>query len=74
MKAILKDKKDLFSRCLSEKLLTYGLGRGLEYYDKCAVDKILSALEKDDYRFSILLMQTVKSEPFQMRTATGKKP
>ncbi len=74
LKAILKDKKDLFSRCLAEKLLTYALGRGLEHYDRCAVDKVLVALDKNDYRFSTLLVETVKSEPFQMRTATGKKP
>ncbi len=73
LKSILKDKKDLFGRCLTEKLLTYALGRGVEDYDKCAVDKILGALDKNDYRFSTLLMETVKSEPFQMRMATGKK-
>ena len=74
LKAILKDKKEVFSRCLTEKVLTYALGRGVEYYDRCAVDKILRALDKDDYRFSVLLSEVVKSEPFQMRTATGRKP
>jgi hypothetical protein len=73
LKTILKGKKDLFGRCLTEKMLTYALGRGLEYYDRCAVDKVLKALEKNDYRFSTLLLETVKSEPFQMRTATGAK-
>ena len=51
-------------------MLTYALGRGLEYYDRCAVDEILEALDKDDYRFSTLIVGVVKSEPFQMRTAT----
>ncbi len=74
LKALLKGKKEIFSRCLTEKMLTYGLGRGLEYYDRCAVDKILQALDKNDYRFTILLLEVVKSEPFQMRTATGRKP
>ena len=74
LKAILKEKKDLFSRCLAEKLLTYALGRGLEHYDRCAVDKVLAALDKNDYRFSVLLMEAVKSEPFQMRTANARKP
>ena len=46
LKAILKDKKDQFSRCLTEKVLTYALGRGLEYYDRCAVDEIMEALEQ----------------------------
>jgi hypothetical protein len=67
LKQILKGKKDLFSRCLTEKLLTYGLGRGLEYYDKAPVDRILQALEKKDYRFSALVIEIVKSDPFRMR-------
>jgi hypothetical protein len=74
LKAILKEKKDLFSRCLAEKLLTYALGRGLEHYDRCAVDTILAVLDRNDYRFSVLLKEIVKSEPFQMRTASGRKP
>jgi hypothetical protein len=73
LKKLLKSKKELFGRCLAEKMLTYALGRGLEYYDRCAVDKILDALGKNDYRFSTLLVEVVKSEPFQMRTATGGK-
>jgi hypothetical protein len=74
LKAILRDKKDLFSRCLTEKMLTYALGRGLEYYDRYAVDKIVEALDKNDYRFSTLFAEVVKSEPFQMRTAMRVKP
>jgi hypothetical protein len=73
LKVILKDKKELFGRCLAEKLLTYALGRGLEFYDKCAVDRVLAALEKNNYRFSTLLVEVIQSEPFQMRTATGGK-
>ena len=63
-----------FAGTMTEKLMTYALGRGLEYYDKCAVDKIVQALDKNDYRFSVLLAEVVKSEPFQQRTATGSKP
>jgi hypothetical protein len=70
LKTILRGKKDLFARSLSEKVLTYALGRGLEYYDRCAVDKIVAALEKNDYRFSTLLSAVVQSEPFLMRTAS----
>jgi hypothetical protein len=73
LKTILRSKKELFARCLSEKVLTYALGRGLEYYDKCAVDKILVELQKSDYRFSTLLAEVVKSEPFLMRTALNSK-
>ncbi|WP_406700613.1 DUF1592 domain-containing protein [Singulisphaera sp. Ch08] len=72
LKTILRGKKELFSRCLAEKMLTYALGRGLEYYDKCAVDKILEALNQNGDRFSVLMTEVVKSEPFQMRTATGE--
>ncbi len=73
LKTILKSKKELFARCLAEKMLTYALGRGLEYYDRCAVDKILDALGHNDYRSSTILVEVVKSEPFQLRTATGGK-
>jgi Protein of unknown function (DUF1585)/Protein of unknown function (DUF1588) len=74
LKVILKDKKDQFSRCLTEKLLTYALGRGLEYYDRCAMDEIMEALEKDDYRFSALITGVINSGPFQKRTARGDQP
>ncbi|HLQ45004.1 MAG TPA: DUF1585 domain-containing protein, partial [Planctomycetaceae bacterium] len=69
--AILKGKSQQFSRCLTEKLLTYASGRGLEYYDRCAVDKILDAHAADGYRFSTLISQIVLSEPFQMRRGDG---
>ena len=43
---------------------------------KCyvAVDKIVAALEKNNYRMSTLIVETINSDPFQMRTATGEKP
>src|SRR5207253_2372675 len=41
LKAVLKTKEEDFRRCLAEKMLTYALGRGLEHYDKCAVDAIV---------------------------------
>jgi len=64
---LLKEKRDDFVRCLTEKMLTYALGRGLEYYDKCAVERITKNLAKDHYRFSTLILEIVKSTPFQMR-------
>jgi len=60
-------KKDAFVRCLAEKMLTYALGRGLEYYDKCAVDQICRAVAAKDHRFSALILEIVRSVPFQMR-------
>jgi hypothetical protein len=73
LRSILKEKKELFARCLSEKLLTYALGRGLEYYDRCAVDTILKTMAQNNFRFSTLIDEVVKSEPFQMRMGTGGK-
>jgi len=68
LKAILlKSKRDDFVHCLTEKMLTYALGRGLEYYDKCAVDQITKRLAKSRYRFSTLILEIVKSTPFEMR-------
>ncbi len=55
---------DKFARCLTEKMLTFAIGRGLEYYDKCAVDKIVAKLQSEDYRFSTLVSQIVLSDPF----------
>ncbi len=64
--AILHKRKREFGRCLTEKLLTYDLGRGVEWFDKCAVDEVVRRLEKDD-RFATLILGIVESAPFQMR-------
>ena len=64
---LLKENNGLFVRCLSEKMLTYALGRGLERYDRRAVDKIVVAVAKEDYRFAALISEIIKSDPFQMR-------
>jgi hypothetical protein len=54
-----------FYRCLTEKLLTYALGRGLEYSDVATVDRIVDDLGKENGRFSVLLAGIVNSAPFQ---------
>ena len=54
-------------RCLTEKLLTYAMGRGLDYYDVESVDQIVDRLERNDGRFSDLLMGIIESAPFQKR-------
>jgi hypothetical protein len=69
---LLKSKRKEFVRCLSEKMLTYALGRGLEYYDKCALEQIAKAMAKNKYRFSSLILGVVKSTPFQMRRGEGE--
>jgi len=56
-----------FYRCLTEKLLTYAVGRGLEYYDVETVDKIVRELEQNNGRFSVLLNGVIASAPFQMQ-------
>jgi hypothetical protein len=56
-----------FYRCLTEKLLTYALGRGLEDYDVLTVDQIVDRIEKNDGRFSALLLGVIESAPFQKR-------
>ncbi len=67
MKSVLKEKKALFVRNLSEKLLIYALGRGLEYYDGRAIRQIGAELAKGEYKFSSLVCAIVKSDPFRMR-------
>ncbi len=72
LKALLADtERDAFVRCLTEKMLTYALGRGLEPYDKPAVDRICLELEDNGFRFSQLVQSIVESLPFQMRTTNG---
>ena len=71
LKLVLREQKEPFVRCLVEKMLTYAIGRGLEYYDRCSVDNILVALEANDDKFSTLLTEIVKSDPFQMRTTAN---
>jgi hypothetical protein len=63
----MKENNRLFVRCLTEKMLTYALGRGLEIYDRRAVDRIVETVTKEDYRFSVMISEIVKSDPFQMR-------
>jgi hypothetical protein len=67
LRQVLLGKADQFRRCFAEKLLTYALGRGLEYYDKCAVDEIVAATKAQQDRFSALVLAIVKSDPFQKR-------
>ncbi|MBI5772210.1 MAG: DUF1592 domain-containing protein [Verrucomicrobia bacterium] len=66
-----KSKSKEFIRCLSEKMLTYALGRGLEYYDRCAVDEITKGVAQGGHRFSALVTSIVKSTPFLMRRGEG---
>ena len=57
----------MFVGTMTEKLLTYALGRGLDHHDRPAVRAILRDAAGTDYRFSSLVMGIVRSVPFQMR-------
>ena len=59
-------KKD-FYRCLSEKLLTYAIGRGVDYYDSTTIDQLTERLEKNDGKLRELIQGIVESAPFQKR-------
>jgi hypothetical protein len=63
---ILADKDD-FTRGITEKMLTYALGRGMERYDRRTVRDIATKVAEHDYRFSNLVLEIVNSLPFQMR-------
>ena len=60
-------RPELFVTTVTEKLLTYSLGRGVEYYDAPAVRKIVREARTQDFRFSSLILGVVNSAPFQMR-------
>ncbi len=71
LKTLLLAESPKFVDCLTEKLLTYALGRGVESYDRPAVNKVELEVEKSDYRFSALINGIVESAPFQMRRPQG---
>jgi hypothetical protein len=72
LKKIIRDnRRSDYYRCLTEKLLTYALGRGLEDYDVEAVDRIVERLEKEDGRMSALITGIVESAPFQKRRSAA---
>jgi hypothetical protein len=73
MKTILKGDRDAFAVAITEKMLTYALGRGLERYDKRTVKAIAGRLAARQYRFSALVEEIVKSPPFQMRRGDRAK-
>ena len=68
-KAILS-RPELFVTTVTEKLLTYAVGRGLEYYDAPAVRAIARDARPKDYRFSSIILGIVTSTPFRMRSVS----
>ena len=72
LKKLLLADREKIVRNLSSKLLTFGLGRGLDYYDGPAVDKITESALKSDARFSALVLGVVQSDPFRLRRGTSQ--
>jgi hypothetical protein len=67
LRKILLSRSDAFVANFTEKLLTYALGRGTEYYDAPAIRKIVRQAAPSDYRWSSVILGIVESRPFQMR-------
>ena len=67
LRSLLLEEREQFPRMVTEKLLAYGLGRRLEYFDRPAVRTIVRDAAADDYRWSALILGIVKSPPFLMR-------
>jgi cytochrome c5 len=69
LREALVSRSEVFVRTVTEKLMTYGLGRGLHYYDMPVVRDIVRNASAHDYRFSGIIMGIVTSQPFRMRVA-----
>ncbi len=67
LREILTSQKDMFAECVVDKMLTYALGRGLERYDRRTVREIAKKASATNYRFSSVVLEIVKSLPFEMR-------
>ena len=67
LRGLLVSRRQQFVMTVTERLLTYALGRGVENYDAPAVRKIIQEAAPSDYRWSSIIMGIVKSVPFQMR-------
>jgi hypothetical protein len=69
LRQMLVSRPETFVGVMTEKLLTYALGRGVEYYDMPTVRKIVRDAGANDYRFSSLILGVAKSTPFEMKTS-----
>jgi hypothetical protein len=74
LRSLLAERNDDFRRCFIEKLLTYALGRGLEYHDACAVERIAAASADGDDRFSVIIGEIVSSPAFRQIESGEKTP
>lgn len=74
LRQLLLARRDQFRHCLTSKLLTYALGRGLEPADECTVQAICTQVSAADDRFPVLIMEIVKSPPFRLRSLAENAP
>ena len=71
LRQALLGRRDAIATTATEKLLTYALGRKVEYFDMPAVRAIVRDAGRNDYRFSVLVTGIVTSTPFQMKRYDG---
>ena len=71
LRQALMREPEVFVTTVTEKLMTYAIGRGLTAHDMPAVRKIVKDASRDGYRFSSIVLGIVRSVPFQMRAAAG---
>jgi hypothetical protein len=72
LQKIFLSRPEMFGTTVTEKLLTYALGRGVEYYDQPVIRSILREAAPNNYRWSSVILGIVKSAPFEMRTSQEK--
>ena len=68
------DRPDQFAHTVTEKLMTYALGRRVEYYDQPVIRRIVREAAELDYRWSAIVLGIVRSEPFRMSRANEETP
>ena len=73
LRQILKSEKDAFAQCVTEKLLIYALGRGLERNDRTFVRQIVHNVAANGYSMHRLIEEIVNSAPFRMRRAEASR-
>ncbi len=74
LRRVLLGRSVQFVETVTEKLLTYALGRGLEYYDRPFIRAVTRDAAADDHRWSSLILGIVDSTPFRMRRAEAERP
>jgi hypothetical protein len=71
LQEVLLERQAEFRRCLAGKLLTYALGRGLEYFDECTLDEITANMQQRGDTLTVLIEEIINSRPFQWRARTA---